>query len=302
MDNQTSPAKRPLVNIYTRQRLWGLFFVAPALVFFAIFCFYPMFSALYYSLTNYNLIQAPKFIGLAQYAAMLKDPRFLVALENTFIYAFGSALRVVLSLALGLVFVRDFRGRNLLRTLYFAPVVMAGVVVAMVWRVLYNPLGPINATLGLLFGIAPFWLTTRNLAPVAIIIINIWQSIGFYMVLFIAGLQAIPVEFYDSAKVDGASAWASFWNITLPLLKPTTIFVIAITFINSFQGFTYQYVMTRGGPNDATDVIGLYVYQNAFEFQKMGYAAALSVVLFVIIMVLTLIQLKFSRTEDVSYV
>jgi ABC-type sugar transport system permease subunit len=287
MDTPISPVKRPLVDIYTRQRLWGLFFVAPALLFFVLFAFYPMFSALYYSLTNYNLIQAPKFVGLVQYAAMIKDPRFFVAMENTFVYAFGSALRVVISLALGLVFVRDFRGRNLLRTLYFAPVVMAGVVVAMVWRVLYNPLGPINATLGMFLGIAPFWLTTRNLAPVAIIIINIWQSIGFYMVLFIAGLQAIPAEFYDSAKVDGASAWASFWNIT---------------FINSFQGFTYQYVMTRGGPNDATDVIGLYVYQNAFEFQKMGYAAALSVVLFIIIMVLTLIQLKFSRTEDVSYV
>ncbi len=302
MDNLTSPVNRPFFTIYTRQRLWGLFFVAPALIFFVIFCFYPMFSALYYSLTNYNLIQAPKFVGLAQYIAMIKDPRFLVSLKNTFVYAFGSALRVIISLALGLVFVRDFRGRNLLRTLYFAPLVMAGVVVAMVWRVLYNPLGPINATLGILFGIAPFWLTTRNLAPVAIIIINIWQSIGFYMVLFIAGLQAIPAEFYDSAKVDGANAWARFWNITLPLLKPTTLFVIAITFINSFQGFTYQYVMTRGGPNDATDVIALYVYQNAFEFQKMGYAAALSVVLFIIIMVLTLLQLKVTRTEDVSYV
>ena len=301
MDNSIS-SKQPLITIYTRQRLWGLFFIAPALIFFALFCFYPMFSALYYSLTNYNLVQAPKFIGLNQYAAMIKDPRFLVALKNTFVYAFGSALRVVISLGLGLVFVREFRGRNLLRTLYFAPVVMAGVVVAMVWRVLYNPLGPINATLGLLFGISPFWLTTRNLAPMAIIIINIWQSVGFYMVLFIAGLQAIPQEFYDSAKVDGANAWARFWNVTLPLLKPTTLFVIAITFINSFQGFTYQYVMTHGGPNDATNVIALYVYQNAFEFQKMGYAAALSVILFIIIMVLTLIQLKVTRTEEVSYV
>jgi multiple sugar transport system permease protein len=294
--------RRPFLTIYNQQRLWGLFFVSPALLFFAVFSFYPMFSALYYSMTDYNMVSPPNFIGLAQYLAIFYDPRFAVSLKNTFVYALGSSLRVVISLGLALVFVRDFWGRNFLRTLYFAPVIIAGVVVSMVWRVIYNPFGPINATLGMWLGIAPFWLTTRSLAPWAIIIINIWQSIGFYMILFIAGLQAIPQDFYDSAKVDGANAWNRFWYVTLPLLKPTTLFVVAITFINSFQGFTYQYVMTKGGPNDATNVIALYVYQNAFEFLKMGYASALSVILFIIIMTLTLIQLRISRSEEVSYV
>lgn len=301
LGNSVSP-KRPFLTIYNQQRMWGLFFVAPALLFFAVFSFYPMFSALYYSMTDYNMVSPPNFIGLAQYVAIFHDPRFIVSLKNTFVYALGSSLRVAISLGLALVFVRDFWGRNFLRTLYFAPVIIAGVVVSMVWRVIYNPFGPINATLGMLFGIAPFWLTTRSLAPWAIIIINIWQSIGFYMILFIAGLQAIPQDFYDSAKVDGANAWNRFWYVTLPLLKPTTLFVVAITFINSFQGFTYQYVMTKGGPNDATNVIALYVYQNAFEFQKTGYASALSVILFIIIMTLTLIQLRISRSEEVSYV
>lgn len=274
----------------------------PVMAFLAIFAFYPMISAFYYSLTDYNLLSPPVFVGLKGYERMINDPRFLIALKNTFVYAFGSTIPIwIISLGLALIFVRDFRGRNLVRVLYFAPVIISGVVVSMVWRVIYHPYGPLNAVLGSLFAIAPTWLTSRSLAPLAIIGINIWQSVGFYMIIFIAGLQEIPQEFYDAAKVDGASSHQSFWNITLPLLKPTSLFVLVITLINCFQAFTYQYVMTKGGPSDATNVIGLYVYQSAFQYLRMGYAATISVTLFVIIMGLTLIQLRLVRSEDISY-
>jgi ABC-type sugar transport system permease subunit len=279
-----------------------MFFVLPAFAFFTVFAFYPMVSAFYYSLTDYNLITPPKFTGFAGYGRMIEDSRFILALKNTIVYAIGSSIPIfILSLGLALIFSRTFWGRNFLRTLYFAPVIISGVVVSMVWRVIYHPYGPLNATLGRWLGIAPNWLTDRGLVPWAIIAINVWQSAGFYMIIFIAGLQAIPLEFYDAAKVDGASPWQSFWHVTLPLLKPTSLFVTVITLINSFQAFTYQYVMTKGGPSDATNVIGLYVYQSAFQYLRMGYAATISVVLFIIIMTLTIIQLRISRTEEVSY-
>jgi multiple sugar transport system permease protein len=295
--------KRPFFKISTQRKLWGLFFVSPALVFFIIFAFYPMASALYYSLTDYQLLRPPVLVGLDQYQRMLTDSRFILALKNTFVYAFGSSIPVwILSLIMALIFVRNIPGRNFLRVLYFAPVIVSGVVVAMVWRVIYHPYGPVNAVLGPLAGIAPNWLTERSLAPWAVIAIHVWQSLGFYIVLFMAGLQEIPQEYYDAAKVDGATSWQSFLNVTLPLLKPTTLFVMVITLISSFQAFTYQYVMTKGGPSDATNVIGLYIYQNAFSYLRMGYAAAISFILFVIIMTLTLIQLRISRSEDVSYI
>jgi multiple sugar transport system permease protein len=298
-----STQKRFFIKISKLRKPWGLFFIAPALIFFAVFAFYPIISAFYYSLTNYDLLKTPVLVGFDQYQRMLNDPRFIIALKNTFIYAFGSSIPLwIISLGFALIFARNFRGRDFLRVLYFAPVIVSGVVVSMVWGVIYHPYGPINAVLGPLAGIAPNWLTNHSIAPWAIIAIQIWQSLGFYIVLFMAGLQAIPQEYYDAAKVDGASPWQTFLNVTLPLLKPTTLFVMVITLINSFQTFTYQYVMTKGGPSDATNVIGLYIYQNAFSYMHMGYAAAISFVLFIIIMVLTLVQFRLTRSEDVSYI
>ncbi|MFW6116699.1 MAG: carbohydrate ABC transporter permease [bacterium] len=294
---------RFLGSVRNRRRLWGLSFVMPVLLFFAVFAFYPMLNALYVSMTDYSLIRPPEFVGWSNYGRMVYDPRFRISLVNTFVYSVGSSIPIwVLSLGLALVLARDFRGRNFVRVLYFLPVIVSGVVVAMVWRVLYHPHGPINATIEPLLGVFPNWLTDRNLAPWAVIAMNVWQSVGFYMLIFIAGLQEIPEVFDDAAEVDGANRWQVFWYITIPLLKPTMLFVMVITLINCFQSFTYQYIMTKGGPSDATNVIGLYVYQNAFQYMRMGYAAAISLVLFVIIMVLTLIQLRVMRSDETGYV
>jgi multiple sugar transport system permease protein len=290
-------------NIFTRQRVWGFSFVLPAVLFFAIFAFYPMINAFYISLTEYDLITPPRFIGLGNYLRMFHDSRFEVVVQNTLLFAFGSSIPTwLLSLALAMALVKKFPGKEMTRTAYFLPVIVSAVVVSMVWRMLYHPLGPINALLEPIFHRNLNWITDKNLVDWAIIITNVWQSVGFYMVIYIAGLQNIPDDFYDSAKVDGASSTQSFWYITLPLLKPTTLLVLVIMVINGFQSFTYQYVLTKGGPGDASNVIALYIYYNAFQYQYMGYASAISIVMFVVIMILTLIQFRIVRSEDVSYV
>ena len=280
-----------------------MIFVIPGFVFFAVFAFYPMINAFRISFTDYNLLSTPKFTGLANYAQMLIDDRFRIMVGNTLGFVVGSTIPTVLiSLLLGLVLQRQFIGRDAIRTLYFLPVIFSGVVVAIVWRLLYHPYGLINAALEPIIRDAPRWITDRNWAPWALIILNVWQSIGFYMVIFIAGLQNIPTDFYDAARVDGANGPQSFWFITLPLLKPTSLLVLVISIINFFQTFTYQYVMTKGGPSDATNVISLYIYTNAFQYQYMGYASAISIVMFLFILLMTLIQFRVVRTEDISYV
>jgi len=302
MDGSLLAKRHKWWNIHNRRRLWGLSFVLPAFLFFVVFAFYPMFNAFYISLTEYSLFESPQFVGLGQYARMLHDPRFRLVLTNTCVFAIGSSIPTwIISLGLALVFVRHFHGRNFLRMLYFLPTVVSGVVVSIVWRIMYHPYGPINATIRPLLNIAPQWLTDRNLVPWAIIITSVWQSIGFCMIIFTAGLEDIPDVFYDAAKVDGANGWQSFWYVTLPLLKPTTSLIMIISLINCFQVFTYQYLLTKGGPSDATNVIGLYVYQNAFQYLRMGYAASMSLVIFIIIMVLTLIQLRIVRSEETTF-
>lgn len=295
--------KKKGLTIYTKQSLWGLSFVLPAFIFFAIFAFYPMINAFFISFTDYNLMNDPKFVGLENYARMLSDARFKITINNTMGFVIGSTIpTILLSLGLALVLQRNFIGRDFVRTLYFLPIVFSGVVVSIVWRLLYHPSGLINTLLGPFIQDTPRWITSGSMAPWALIILNIWQSVGFYMVIFIAGLQNIPDDFYDAARVDGASSAQSFWYITLPLLKPTTLLVVVISIINFFQTFTYQYVMTKGGPSDATNVISLFIYLNAFQYQYMGYASAMSIIMFIFIMILTLIQFRFVRTEDITYV
>jgi multiple sugar transport system permease protein len=302
MADKVATQRRGL-SIYTKRRLWGLAFVLPTFLFFAIFAFYPMINAFTISFTDYNLVTPPKMVGLANYAHMLTDERFKIMIGNTLGFVIGSTIpTIVIAMALALVLQRNFLGRNLVRTLYFLPVIFSGVVVAIVWRLLYHPYGLINTILAPFVQDTPRWITSTAMAPWALIILNVWQSVGFYMVIFIAGLQNIPEDFYDSAKVDGANQSQSFWFITLPLLKPTTLLVLVISMINFFQTFTYQYVMTKGGPGDATNVISLYIYTNAFQYQYMGYASAMAIVMFLFIMVLTLIQFRVVRTENISYV
>jgi multiple sugar transport system permease protein len=276
--------------------------VLPALAWKIGFNLIPMANAAYISLTNYDLLTAPRFVGLANYAGLVTDARFKQALGNTFVYAFGRGVPlVVISLFVAWVFARTFRGKNVFRTLYFMPVIISGVVISIVWALLYDPRGMINQLLAP-FGIGPvLWLTKSDSAPIAIIVMAVWQSIGFYMIIFLAGLEGVPVDFYDAATVDGANGWQRFWHITLPLIKPTTLFVLVINLINGFQAFTYQFVMTRGGPSDATNVASLLIYDTGLQYQKMGLASAMSIVLFAVIMAFTLLQMRVIRADETTY-
>jgi multiple sugar transport system permease protein len=293
---------RPRTSWAARREWWGLAFVLPALIWKLGFNIIPMANAFYISLTSYDLLTPPRFVGLDNYVSLASDQRFYKAMGNTFGYAFGRGIPlVVIALFIAWVFARPFRGKHVFRLLYFMPVIVSGVVISIVWSLLYDPNGMINQLL-MTFGFPrTLWLTRGDSAPWAIIIMAVWQSIGFYMIIFLAGLEGVPADFYDAATVDGANAWQKFWYVTMPLIKPTTLFVLVINVINGFQAFTYQFVMTRGGPSDATNVVSLLVYDTGLQFHKMGLASAMSLVLFLVIMAFTLFQMKVVRADDTHY-
>jgi multiple sugar transport system permease protein len=276
------------------------FFVAPALAAIALFLFVPVFASLLLSFTDFDIyavadIDNLRFIGLGNYAALLGDPLFGRALRNTFYYVVvGGPLSVAASLAAALlVNARLARFRPVFRTAFFLPVVTTLVAIAVVWRYLYHPrIGLVNQGLAQL-GIAPIdWLGDPLWAMPSIILMSIWKNFGFNMVIFVAGLQAIPERLYEASSLDGAGPWHQFRHITLPMLAPTAIFVALMTMIGGFQLFAEPYVMTQGGPSNATLSIVLLMFQEGFRYWNMGYAAAVAFVLFAILVGATALQLK----------
>jgi multiple sugar transport system permease protein len=298
-----SPARsRWRLSLFQRRNLWGIVFVLPALVFFAVFAYYPLARAVEYSFQNFNLLAPPRDVGLANYEFLLNNPRFQLILRNTFSYVVSFAVPVwIIGLMLALVFVQPFRGRAFYRTLYFVPVVLSETVISIVWRLIFHPEGMANGLLQPLTGQSVAWLTSATYAPLAVVIVSVWRVFGYYMIIFMTGLQNIPAEYYDAAKVDGADGLKAFRYVTLPLLRPTMIFVVIVTFLTAFQSFVYQLLITRGSPQDATNVLGLYIYQEAFAHLRYGRAAAAAMILFALLLVLTLVQLILLRSrKDVS--
>jgi multiple sugar transport system permease protein len=275
-------------------------FVAPALAAIALFLFVPVVASLLLSFTDFDIYAVAdpdnlRLIGFGNYAALLGDPLFARALRNTLYYVVvGGPLSVAASLAAALlVNARLARFRPLFRTALFLPVVTTLVAIVVVWRYLYHPrVGLVNQLLAHL-GIAPIdWLGDPLFAMPAIIAMSIWKNFGFNMVIFVAGLQAIPERLYEAASLDGAGPWGQFRHVTLPMLAPTALFVAVMTMIGGFQLFAEPYVMTQGGPSNATLSIVLLMFQEGFRFWNMGYAAAVAFVLFAILLVATALQLK----------
>jgi multiple sugar transport system permease protein len=281
-------------------------FLAPALFLIGVFFFLPVVGALVLSVTDFDIygIADPgnvRFVGLANYARLLETPLFWIALRNTFYFALvGGPLSIAVSLGAALlVSARAVRFRTFFRTVYFAPFVTTLVAVAIVWRYLYHTrYGLLNYGLGFL-GIDPVdWLGDPRWAMPAIILMAVWKNFGYNMLIFIAGLQSIPEELYEAARIDGASALRRFWHVTLPSLGPTLLFVSIITMIGYFQLFAEPYVMTQGGPLRATTSVVLFMYEEGFRWWRMGFAAAIAFVLFFIIMVATLIQFRIQRRVE----
>lgn len=282
---------------------WWL--LAPALGAIVLFFALPVVAGLLLSFTDFDLyaIADPgnaRFVGLGNYARLLRDPLFWKALGNTFLLvAVGGPL--TLAVALGgalLVNSRLARLRGLYRTIFYAPVVTTLVAVAVVWRALYHPrFGLFNQILGL-FGVPEIdWLGHPRWAMLAIVLLSVWRSFGYCLVILVAGLQAIPETLYEAARLDGASWWQQLRHVTLPLLRPTLIFAGVITTVGFFQLFAEPYVMTRGGPLNATLSIALLMYQQGFRWWNMGHAAAIAFTLFALILATSALQVGLRRRE-----
>lgn len=276
----------------------ALLFLAPNLVGFLVFTALPILAALSLSFINWDFQLGSTFVGLAHYKRLLlNDPTFRKVLLNTVMYVAGYLpLNIVVALALALALNRTLRGMILFRTIYFLPVMVTMVAAALVWRWMYDyQFGIVNYFLSLLgLGRIPWLVSTRWPIP-AIILMSVWKGLGYNMVIFLAGLQAIPRYLYEAAALDGAGGWRKFVHVTLPLLSPTTFFAIVITVIASFQVFDQALIMTEGGPADASNTIVLYIYQNAFQFFNLSYGAALGWVLFAIVFLFTLAQWRMQQ-------
>ena len=276
---------------------WALLFLAPTIIGLAVLSAGPILAALGISLTKWDLITPPQVVGLDNYARLLGDDRFLKALRNTVFYTVVS-VPVGLALALGLAVAlnQQVRGIAWIRTAYFLPLVTSATAVALVWLWIYSPTGLLNTFLGT-FGVAPQrWVADPTLAMPSIIAMSIWQGLPANVIIFLAGLQAIPVEYYDAASVDGAGRRSRFRHVTLPLLTPSVFFTGILALIGSFQVFDQVYVMANPGkPGEATITLVYFIYENGFRNFKMGYASAASWLLFLIVAVLTAL---YFRTQD----
>jgi multiple sugar transport system permease protein len=275
----------------------GYLFLLPWLIGFVLFTAGPFVASLVLSLTEWKLIGAPQFVGLRNYSDMLTDdPRFWKSLGNTAYYVVAHVpLTMVIAFVMALLLNQPIRGQALYRTIYYLPAVTTGVATAILWTWLFNQdFGLINGALGLV-GVPPIpWLSSTRWAMPALILMSLW-SFGPTMVIYLAGLQGIPLHLYEAAEVDGANSWQRVRNVTIPMMSPTILFTAVMGIINSFQVFTVAYVMTAGGPADATMFYVLHVFYNAFRYFQMGYASALAWTLFLIVLAFTVVQLRFAR-------
>jgi multiple sugar transport system permease protein len=273
-------------------------YLAPTLLGLLIFSAGAIIASFFISFTNWQLVLPPVWIGLKNYINLLQLPEFWQVLRNTVYYTVGYVpLALTLPLFMALLVNQKLKGITFFRTTYFLPVVTSGVAIALVWGWMYNPsFGVINYLLEKLFGLeGPRWLADPKWAMPSLIIIGVWHSLGYNMVIYLAGLQGIPQELYEAARIDGAGWWAQFLYITVPLITPTAFFILVLSIIGSFQVWTITYLLTQGGPAGATLTLSYYIYQQGFEWFHMGFAAALAYVLFAIVFGVTMIQFKLQK-------
>lgn len=281
-----------------RSRLcWaGFFFVLPALIHLATFKFYPMLEALRLSFYKYDLMSPPVFNGLRNYQLLWENPLFHQSFWVSVKYMFGVSLpEWFLALGLALLLNRQMPGRSIIRLAYFFPIAMSQIVVAMVWKFMYHPYGLVNTILEFFWIGRINWLSTEETALPALIAIGIWRGIPLFAVLYLAGLQAIPKEYYEAAAIDGAGPFQRFIHVTIPLLLPTILLVIVMSLLSAVKVFLNPLVMTEGGPNGTTRVLPYFIYETGFAYFRMGEAAAASMVLFAFVFGLTLLQLRLLR-------
>ena len=307
----TRPALRRRLGIGNRGGFAGYLFIAPSLIFLFVFIILPIFLALSYSLADYDLMKAPRFAGLKNYVNLFEDVRYPRAVANTLYFAFGTVPSgIVTSLLLAVLINRQLRGIYAYRAMFYLPVVSSFVSVSLIWLWMYEPqFGLLNEALEGLGLPRLKWLLSVETSMLSIIIMSVWKNMGLNMVIYLAGLQGIPPHLYEAAEIDGAGRRSTFFRITLPLLAPTTFFVVIVYFIGALQMFVQVWIMTSkvdganesfGGPLDSTITVVTLIYSNAFHYLKMGYAAAMSFVLFLVIAAVTAINARVLR-YDIGY-
>lgn len=286
-----------------RNRLTALAFLAPNLLGFLVFTLIPIAIGIGMSFFRWDGYNTPVFTGLNNFARMFTDAKFGNSMRVTLLYTLLTVpVTIVLSLFIATLLTAKIRLTSAFRSVFFFPYIASIVAVAIVWQFLYHAdLGPINQTLRSL-GIAqpPRWTSNKDTALLAVAIMNIWRGVGYYMVLFIAGLLGIPPSLYEAGAIDGANSWQKFWHITLPMLSPTTFFVVIISIINSFQAFTPIFIMTGGGPGTATQVLVFRIYEEAFVLSGFGYASAMALALLLMVLGFTIFQFRWQE-KNVEY-
>ncbi len=300
-NNSLKPASKPM-SMRRQETLWGYVFISPWIIGFIVFTLGPMIASLVLSLTRYNITDAPVFIGLENYIKLFTgDPRFWHSLGITVKFALVAIpLNLVFGFVLALLLNQNVPGVPFWRTVYYLPSVIAGVAVAILWSLIFNPrYGILNWLLSLVGIDGPGWLASPDWAIPALIIMSLW-SVGGGMIIYLSGLQSIPTTLYEAAELDGANSWQKLLNITIPLMSPVIFYNLVIGIIGTFQYFTEVYVITAtadtglGGPLESTLFYNVYLYSNAFRYLNMGYASALAWVLFIIVLILTLLVFRSS--------
>lgn len=279
-------------------------FLLPAMIILGTFLIYPLFASIWYSFHEYNVVHPARWIGLANYQKLLTDDVFKTAFRNTLIYSAGVIPGLVLlSLLMALLVNRPGKGITFFRIAFYIPVITSIVVVGIVWKWMYFEDGIINSLLRALHLVSrpiPF-LSNPDIALYAIIVVTIWKASGYYMVLYLAGLQSLARELDEAAIIDGANQWQRLWYVTIPLLRPTITLVTVIASIGAMKVFGEIYVMTSGGPADRTNTLVYYVYKQAFTFLNMGYASAVAVVLFLFLIVLSVASIRVSERGGAAH-
>ena len=276
-------------------RIVGYLFISPWLIGFLVFALYPFLASLFYSFTTYDILTPPRWVGLSNYGLMLKDGLFWRSLGNTMYYTMCAVpLSTVVAIAIAMLLNMKVRGLAIYRTIFYLPSVVPLVASSILWIWLFNPsFGLMDSFLRMLGLPAPGWLYDEAWVKPALIIMSLW-SVGSAIVIYLAGLQGVPQELYEAAGLEGANAWQRTWHVTLPMISPVILFNVVLGLIGSFQYFTQAYVMTQGGPNNASLFYALYLYLQAFSYLHLGYASAMAWLLFVLILLATFAVFKTS--------
>lgn len=287
---------------------WGWIFVTPALLLFSGFSFYPIFTAFYTSFFNKNLLslRPPKFIGWANYQYLFSSEEFLQSVQNTLIFTAGTFVPLVIfSLILATFIMSIRRFQRFFQMAFYAPAVLSSVVAALIWLIIFDPRGIANQGVNILFGtqgINYHWLSKSGMLRFSTMIVYFWKYIGYFTIVFVSGIGAIPATILEAALIDGTNRWQNFWYVTFPLLKPTTLLVSVMSLIQCLKTFSTQYLFSSSGaPTKPINVITLNIYNTAIKDYRIGRASAMSILLFVVMFVVTYLQLRISKTEEVTY-